>query len=574
LNFLGVDVAGVDAEAFFRTARNLYPFLALGWLLVSIRVRRPWFLVLGVLLACGYVFLATHWPLQSLYGLLTSNDRVGNLALVQVVAAGNSPIRTAQAGQLHFEPFWGLLVAVSSGFDPDRVLVLYPFFPLVMMWGFALALYAGLRPDPRDPNPTDLAWSPWERALAAAFALLLSSAPFEYAGTYRVPWAMTFLLKPNHALGFVLAPLVMAAFARIRGWQGRLAVGFLLHLLGWVFVIHMAFFATGLVLFAASAIFEGRVERKRDVTDALSVIGVNVAVVSPYLVMLLVGYPFLHGNPRAMIPPFSPHLLEASLKHGAIFGLGVWGAIVAWRRGDRLGRVFVTQLAAGYLIWAGFLLMSLIQLAKERDEIYYWIRFFTAAAAGLGAWDLVSRVARTLPLEPARRAALVLALAVPWSLPYWWDPLTMDSYIPGSLQPVPERLRAPTAFIRESTDRRAIFAGDSEYARFVSALGARRVSRADNLIQTSDHLARFELERRLVADADPAAALALAKQQGVTHLLVTPRLLALHQDAWAAQGQRAPLRRADLEARGHLSRLYVWSGAGGDFVAIYKVGAS
>jgi hypothetical protein len=217
--------------------------------------------------------------------------------------------------------------------------------------------------------------------------------------------------------------------------------------------------------------------------------------------------------------------------------------------------------------------MSLIQLAKERDEIYYWIRFFTAAAAGLGAWDLASRASRFVPLEPARRAALVLALAIPWSLPYWWDPLVMDSYVVGSLPAVPERLRAPTEFIRDTTDRRAIFAGDSDYARFVSALGARRVSLADNLIQPGDYAARFEAARRLLIDDDPGVALAQARQQGITHLLVTPKLIALHQEAWAAQGPRAPLRRADLDARGHLSRLYLWSGEGGDFVAIYKVGA-
>jgi hypothetical protein len=138
---------------------------------------------------------------------------------------------------------------------------------------------------------------------------------------------------------------------------------------------------------------------------------------------------------------------------------------------------------------------------------------------------------------------------------------------------VPERLAAPTQFIRSSTDSRAVFAGDSDYARFVAALGARRVSIADNLGQTNDYNARFEMARRLVVDDQPGLALAQAKQQGVTHLLVTPKLLALHQDAFAAQGGRTPLRRADLEARGHLSRLYLWSGPGGDFVAIYKVGA-
>jgi len=151
-------------------ARQLFPLLGLAWLLVSLRVKRPAFLLLGVLAAITWTFGVTHWPMRSVYGLLTSNDRVGNLALVQVVAAGNSPLRTAQAGQLHFEPFWGLLVACASGFDPERVLGLYPFLPLLMCLGFALSLYFALR------GPE---WSPWERVLIAAFATLLSSAPLE-----------------------------------------------------------------------------------------------------------------------------------------------------------------------------------------------------------------------------------------------------------------------------------------------------------------------------------------------------------------------------------------------------------
>ena len=157
---------------------------------------------------------------------------------------------------MHFEPFWAVLTAVAVRLGhraAPRASI--RFLPLVMACGFALSLFFALRPlpgadgpAPDDPEP----WSGWERALVALSATLLSSAPLDYAAPYRVPWAMTFLLKPNHSLGLVLLPWVVRAFAGIRRGRDRLIVGLLLHLLGWAFVIHMGAFCVGLVTFAAA----------------------------------------------------------------------------------------------------------------------------------------------------------------------------------------------------------------------------------------------------------------------------------------------------------------------------------
>src|SRR5215208_962799 len=96
VNAFGVDVEGLDVEAFLSTARLLFPLLALVWLAVLLRVRRAWWLLLGVVLANAYVWFETNWPLQRLYALGPSNDRLGNVAFCQMVAAGRSPLTSPQ----------------------------------------------------------------------------------------------------------------------------------------------------------------------------------------------------------------------------------------------------------------------------------------------------------------------------------------------------------------------------------------------------------------------------------------------------------------------------------------------
>jgi hypothetical protein len=534
--------------------------LAIVWLALLLRWRQPEWLLGGVLAAQAYAWSVTHYPLQRLYGLGPSRDRLANLGLVQVVAAGDSPLQTTQVGQLHFEPFWGLLVAAVSGWNPERVLALYPFLSLVVAIGFPLALYYGLR----SPDKESDAWSGWERALIAGFASLLSSFPLDYASAFRVPWARTFLLKPNHALGLVLFPLFLGLFVRIRSWPGRAAAGLLLHLLGWVFVLHMAYVSCGLVVFAALSWLVDRGKARRDVVDVAVVLGINLLVVSPYLIMLLVGYPFLARHPIFALPAGSPHLLEATLATGALFWLGVWGAVVAYRRGDRLGQLWTAQLLGAFVVWVAYLGLGAIHLARERDEIFYWLRFLTAASAGIGAWDLAKRVAPLLTTRlaaPAPRAAAVALLALPFSLPYWWDPARMDPNFAGSLTPLPEALSASMEFLRRETDPGAVVAGDPNLTRWAAALGARRAVIAGGMNASRDQEQRRQLMDTLVRGEDGAAVRAAAAVYGVQYLLVDPALLARY----------APLALIDLERRPYLRRVHFSGDPDGDFIAVFRL---
>lgn len=541
-------------------ARQAYPVLALAGLAVLVRWRRPAWLLAGILAAQAYAWGVANYPLQRLYALGPSRDRIGNLGLVQVVAAGGSPLQTTQVGQLHFEPFWGVLVAAVSGWEPERVLQLYPFLPLVMAVGFPLALYFGLRPLDKSTD----GWSAWERVLVAGFAALLSSSALDYAGAYRVPWARSFLLKPNHALGLVIFPLFLGLFARVRSWRGRLLAGLVLHLLGWVFILHMAYVCCGLVAFAALSALAARAEARGEAVDVAAVIGINLLAVSPYILMLLVGYPFLVPIPGYALPAGTAHLLEPTLQTGALFWLGVWGAVVAFRRGDRLGRLWAAQLLGAFAVWVAYLGLGAIHLARERDEIFFWLRFLLAASAGIGAWDLARRFASSLsgkPVPPAVRAAAVAFLALPFSVPYWWDPARMDANFAGSLTPIPEPLRASTDFLRRETDPHAVLAGDPDLTRWGAALGARRSLIAGSMNRPRDWERRWRLIELLVRSDDAAEVRTAAAPYRVQYLLVDPALLARYP----------PVTLADLDGRPHLRRMRFSGDPEGDFVAIYRL---
>lgn len=559
MNAFGVDVSGLDVAAFQAHARLVAVLAGVVWVALVLRLKRPALVMGGVLLANAYVWLVSNWPLQRIYGLGPSADRITNVAWCTVVAAGGPPLQTAQVGQLHFEPFWGVLVAALSGFDADRVLAFYPFLSLLVALAFPLALYFGLRP----VEPGE-GWPAWERAAAALAGSLLIGMPFDYVSVYRVPWALMFLLKPNHSLALILFPLFLYAFVRLRGWGSRIAAGLFLHLLAWAFVLHMAYIAVGLVVYAAWAVLESRPEARRASIDVATVIGVNALIVSPYLVMLFVGYPFLTPIAIHQLAPASPHLLEMTFRLGPVFLLGVWGVVVAHRRGDRLGRVWSAQVVGAYLIWLGYLVLSAMHQAREKDEIAFWIRILMAVSAGIGAWDLAARLGarwRGTLATPAWRAAALLALALPWSLPYWWDPARMDRFFPGSLPPLPRRLTEPAEYLRRHAEPRAVVASDPDYSRYLSALGARRVLRDGHMHLTADQPERDRVLDTLLRDPDGRRVAAAAARYQIRYLVVTPALLAAHPG----------VTLGDLASRPHWERVLVTQDGDAGPIVVFRL---
>ncbi len=566
MNLLGFDVNGLDVDGFLGAAQALYPCAALLLLLAVVVRRSPRLLLSGVLLANVWAFALSTWPLQRLYALGPSRDRINNLGLCQVVAAGSPPWQTSIPEQLHFEPFWGLLMALLSGFEPARLERLYAFMPLLMLVAFVLALEFRWRRPAGEAAPGEA----WERALVAGFATLLCASPLDWLWSYRVSWALTFLLKPNHALALVLLPLVLRVLARARLWPRLVGAGFLLHLLGWAFVIHMGLVAGGLVVYALLSWATGHAERRRDLRDVVVVLLVNVVIVSPYLYMLTIGYSFLVPRATAVVPPWSPHLLEVTFRAGWLFVLAAWGMLCLWRRGDRLSRLWSAQVLGALLAWAACLGLSALRLAREMDEFYYWARFLSAIGAAVGAWDLARRawawlgaaraarghgwLARGLALSGADAQALVAcalaATVLPASLPYWWNPSRMDPFFVGSLTPLPELIAAPMAYLRAHSRPSDVVVGDRDFAPWIPALAARRVLLSSKLNAPRDFVARGAIEGALARGGDLANVRIGYTRYGVRFLVATPSLGRDYNVTLEDLGVRPELRLVHLTQEG------------------------
>jgi len=506
VNLFGFDLGGFDAASFLSLTRVLFAGLALLGAALAARSdgRRAGRIVLGVALAGhALAWFATMFPLPNPYGVNGSMDRENHLGWANVVALGFSPLRTFQVNHLHFEPVWPLLTALASGFEVERVGLVFQWAPLAI--GAALILsvwYAWVRGLDERPE------AGVEAAFAAMGAVLLISAPDDFSGPFRSPWALTFLLKPNHALGLVLVPLAALTLARAGTWRRRLFAGLVLQMVGWAFVIHMAFFVAGLAVFVALSWITRRADRVKDLVDAGMAVGVNLALVSPYLVMLLVAYPF-PGQDQYRLSPFSERPFEGPLRLGALFLLSAVGAWSAYRESGRLGRIMASQWLGAQLVWQLFPVLGLFGQAREQDEAFYWCRFWIGLFAGVGMLRLAlltlgslqrmadSRVTRSCV---GRAVAAALLILLPALLPAWWDPLLMDQYFVAARRPLPAWIAEPTAFIRTSTPRDAVFAGDRNYARWIAAYGARRVLLANSLNAPNDHIHRAEIESALLRD--------------------------------------------------------------------------
>jgi hypothetical protein len=487
VNFLGIDVRGLDLETFFAAGRIVYVAAYVGWLVLVFRGRRH-LSVAGPVVLTLLLFALTTYPLLRPYGLSIPSDRLRHLWWGATAAAGNPPWESGVVGQRTLEPVWSLFVSLLAGRDPARVVDVYAFLP-------ALGLVA---------TGAALAWAfrgaPLRALFAVFFVLLAATQPLDSQEPFRNFWARHFLLKPNHALGLALVPVILRVLAAPLDAARTAGAALLLGLLGWVFVVDWALVCGGLACFLALCLVRRPPPLdRREVLRLAAVLGGAMVIVLPYVIYLAAFFPHavsLSAGTDATAPLRSPWgderpqahslLLLATFDLGPHFPLALYGAWASWRRGRRGDLLWLGTLAGGYLAWAVTMWLYASARARAADEVYFFLAFVVAVHAGLGAAALVRRAAaawrrthvRSPWRAPQRLAAVALLAWLPFSLGWWWDPRTMDAHFAVGMNPLPanmDALKALASWLRTHTQGRDIVWADPAVALWVPALSGRRI---------------------------------------------------------------------------------------------------
>ena len=448
--------------------------------------RKSWIGLAGTLLLVLLVWLGANYPLQRLYGIQEPGDRLRNLAWPASVASGHPPTSGGTLGRASLEPFWGGLIGTLCRGRPESVYAIYPYLSLVVMMGLALVLYHHFRNRARE-GPSI------EALLVCYFAVLAATAPLDYLGPFRVYWARMFLLKPNHALALLLVPVLIGIFAESSKTR-LIAGGLLLGLLGWVFIIHWAFFCFGLGVYLVLLALRSREHLFRDAFKFAGVVVLSAVVVGPYFNFIATRFPntvtLERGSSKKepmrsswgdVKPTTSSLLFAVTLDQGLMFYLGAIGLASWLRRRGRRELLWAAQLIGAYALWIVNYFLYLTARAREPDEFYYYLLFVLSVSAGHGAYRVLawvqemtrSTAARKVPL--AAVVAIVAAGFVPMTSAYWWHPAEMDAHFRNSLKPLPPLATALRGWVLSETKPDDILIGSGGDIQWIPALTGRQI---------------------------------------------------------------------------------------------------
>jgi hypothetical protein len=512
-NYLGPLALGFAA---FRLVLVLAALLGLAVLWRRPRPRAALVLVVAVNLAAWAAYVA---PLRRLFAMDEGGDRAFLVGMASGVAVGGSPFEHVQVGLGSPEPFWNAALAGLALLNPEHVMgVLHWLAPaslVLVAWG----LYAGLRA-PESGEADD-----WERVLIVFAALLLSSFSLHPRPPVPALWMANFLYKPHHALAWGLLGVVVGL--RAHRPRQALALGAVLGLLAWVFLIHWAYVAVGL---AVGAFLLPREERH--VRPLVVALALSTLAAAPYVVHLLRDYhpggagataQHMWGDPHGLplaVPTWS------TLDLGPLLVLGLGGAWYAWRRRTPRDRVLLGMAAATWGLFLASIPMALLGIAPEPDELHYFLRFVTALLAGVALAAAARHLESAGALRTGQGAVLVLAACLPWSFVAYWDPPVMDRYYGVSLTPIRPKILEYGAWVRDNTPPHARFVAGRSASVWIPALSGRKVLLAEaGKLLPRDRDARKALERVLLTETDEALVRQAAASFHVTHVAIDEPLV-------------------------------------------------
>jgi hypothetical protein len=496
-------VVAILAMALWRGRKTLTPARALFGLVVVNA------------LAC-FLYLA---PLQRPYSLGAGLDRAFAMGMAANVSVGNSAWDHVQVGQAAPEPLWNWTFAALSGFDLDRIPRAFEAVAIATAALLPLLIFVGLsRAEGAEP---------WSVALVTFATIQLSSISLGERSPTLPFWLANIQHKPNHGLGFAFIALALGSLCRGKPKIFSLAVW--LSALGWVFLMHWGWFVPVVV---ALALWK-RDERRTALAIGAALL-ISAIVIAPFVLNLARDY-----SPGAQ-DPAARHFWDA--RSGRALSLPVWtvldpaplvllalfGLRAARRRDSWLDRGLVALLAMAWTIWGASSIGAWFGFAPEPDDLHYFLRFATAAMAGLGIEDLARSVGRRFDLEPAESFARALLLLLPLTFVAQWYPPLADRYYPVSMEPLPRKALAYADFIRTRIGVRDVFVGSDEPSTLIPALSGRRVLKAPTDLVPHDQDARTAVEETLMTGSDPGAIRAAARRYGVTYLVLDEDMLRRH----------------------------------------------
>jgi hypothetical protein len=559
MNFLGLPVDDLDPERFFAAGKALYAFVYLIWAFLLFRGgnRGAWLLLLLAL----FPWFLTTYPLERLYGLETGLDRQRNVWWCATAAAGNAPWESGVLAAKNLEPAWAFFVASLALFDPSRVVPLYAFLPALAIVLVGLSFHRAFRAG------ADFGEGGGGRAelvaLFVVFLLLLApSPPLDYMSPFRAFWQRTFLLKPNHALGLALLPLVARELASARSRFRHVVAGLLLGALGWAFVVHWALASLGIVFYVVLLRMK-RVEGwQREASRVAIVLVLSLIVVAPYLAYLVQNFPVV-SFPTAAFPDdpersvwgdrrSGTHSLFflATLDLGPLFFLGLLGVIVTFLRGRRFELLWLGLTAGACAGWIANVALLFLGQARQSDEIYFFLVVLVAVEAAFGTEEVVERVGKSWDRRRAATAAVLLWF--PLTLPWWWDPARMDTHFRLALEPLPGNVTALSDWLLRSSEGRDVVLAGTDSAMWIPALTGRRVLRTGKPEPGTEAL---ENERRILFPSDPEDSRRTLERLGVRFVVADPALRAEHG-----------IRPDELEGNALLERVHDVDG-----IEVYRV---
>ncbi len=523
-----------ELPAYFLAVKYVFAVLFGLWLLVWFRWGAPWILVGGAIFFCLFAWTAMQAPLHRLYSFQPPLDRAFNVAMSATAATGHSPFESYQVGAADLEPFWRAVMSVAALGRPENVLKIYPYLPAVVLILLPLSLYLGLaRKEVGDADSGALERR-WELALVVYAVMLLNSSVNEQFGVFRSFWPMNFLLKPNHALGFVLIPLWLRAWTGCRPLVRTWGAGVVLGVLAWAFLMHWSYVLLGLLVYPLVARWAGRAP---ELGRTAMVAGISLLAAFPYVLVLLLNFHWGYGGELArkiwLKPAYAEgyfNIFSVGYEHGVLFFLSLAGIVGMASRRRKEDILWLALLAGSAVGWATYLALFGLKKVIQPDEFYFYSRFLLSVAAGSGAYFLLkwisTEVGRLSPggIRP-KMVGVFLILTLPQSFPYWWNPPQMDRYYHVGLEPIPERISVLGQWIRENASPDAVFVADADTSLWIAALSGRRVLLTGHHRPPFDYAERRDLERRMLVEQEREAFLKAWRRYQVSHLALEPEYL-------------------------------------------------